>query len=95
MNDVFARFRLEAYDRNANFQQPPVLLPDPLDVNWPTTGFQQLNSEHRKLLPSITREQIEAYFLHRLAGIYALKAMIVFVFLHSISHSIHSLQMIK
>ncbi|XP_048772140.2 uncharacterized protein LOC125678072 [Ostrea edulis] len=60
--------RLEAYDRNANFQQPPVLLPDPLDVNWPTTGFQQLNSEHRKLLPSITREQIEAYFLHRLAG---------------------------
>lgn len=61
-------FRLESYDRNKNFLPPPVLLPEPLDVNWPSTGFQQLKPDHQGLLPTVTRDQTEAYFLHRLAG---------------------------
>lgn len=60
--------RLESYDRNKNFLPPPVLLPEPLDVNWPSTGFQQLKPDHQGLLPVVTRDQTEAYFLHRLAG---------------------------
>uniref|UniRef100_A0A8W8IXM2 SAP domain-containing protein n=1 Tax=Magallana gigas TaxID=29159 RepID=A0A8W8IXM2_MAGGI len=59
--------RLESYDRNKNFLPPPVLLPEPLDVNWPSTGFQQLKPDHQGLLPVVTRDQTEAYFLHRLA----------------------------
>uniref|UniRef100_A0A8W8NTL1 SAP domain-containing protein n=1 Tax=Magallana gigas TaxID=29159 RepID=A0A8W8NTL1_MAGGI len=38
--------RLESYDKNKNFLPPPVLLPEPLDVNWPSTGFQQLKPDH-------------------------------------------------
>lgn len=60
--------RLESYDRNKNFLPPPVLLPEPLDVNWPSTGIQQLKPAHQGLLPVVTRDQTEAYFLHRLAG---------------------------
>ena len=60
--------RLEAYDRNENFQEDPVLLPEPLDAGWPVTGYKQVLPEHKSLLPKITREQIEAYFLYRLEG---------------------------
>lgn len=64
--------RLESYDRNRNFLPPAVLLPEPLDVTWPSSGFQQLNPDHKKLLPYVTRDQTEAYFLHRLAGFHKL-----------------------
>ncbi|XP_033727389.1 uncharacterized protein LOC117316737 [Pecten maximus] len=60
--------RLESYDRNQDFKSPAVHLPDPLEVTWPASGFQQLMPSHRQQLPKLTREQIEAYFLHRLAG---------------------------
>lgn len=61
--------RLEAYDRNKNFKEDPILLPEPLDVGWPVAGFKQILQEHKCIIPKITREQIEAYFLYRLAGI--------------------------
>nr|XP_022298372.1 uncharacterized protein LOC111107453 [Crassostrea virginica] len=60
--------RLLAYDRNNNFKSDPVILPTPLEVSWPTKGFQQLTEEHRNLLPSVCQEQIDLYFVHRLAG---------------------------
>ncbi|XP_048779437.2 uncharacterized protein LOC125682910 [Ostrea edulis] len=59
--------RLEAYDRNENFKEDPILLPEPLDVGWPVAGFKQILQEHKCIIPKITREQIEAYFLYRLA----------------------------
>ncbi|CAC5422087.1 MKL [Mytilus coruscus] len=59
--------RLRAYDRNANFRGVPVNLPEPLDPQWPLTGFQQLRSEHKIMLPKLTAEQIEGYFLYRMA----------------------------
>ncbi|XP_071150729.1 uncharacterized protein [Mytilus edulis] len=60
--------RLNAYDRNKNFQEEPVILPEPLDVGWPVSGFRQLLAEHKMVLPKITKEQIDAYFVYRLAG---------------------------
>ncbi|CAC5380159.1 unnamed protein product [Mytilus coruscus] len=59
--------KLRAYDRNANFRGVPVNLPEPLDPQWPLTGFQQLRSEHKIMLPKLTAEQIEGYFLYRMA----------------------------
>ena len=31
--------RLRAYDRNTNFQNDPILLPEPLEVEWRTNGL--------------------------------------------------------
>lgn len=59
---------MNAYDRNKNFQEEPVILPEPLDVGWPISGFRQLLAEHKMVLPKITKEQIDAYFVYRLAG---------------------------
>jgi hypothetical protein len=59
---------LEAYDRNQNFISDPVILPEPLSADWPTAGFRQLVEDHKSILPKITSEQIEAYFIYRLAG---------------------------
>ncbi|XP_056005281.1 uncharacterized protein LOC130050167 [Ostrea edulis] len=60
--------RLEAYDRTFNFVPEPIVLPQPDAVDWPQSGFQQLQSMHVHLLPKITKEQIEPYFIFRLAG---------------------------
>ncbi|XP_071138802.1 uncharacterized protein [Mytilus edulis] len=54
--------RLNAYDRNKNCQEEPVILPEPLDVGWPVSGFRQLLAEHKMVMPKITKEQIDAYF---------------------------------
>lgn len=35
--------------------------------NWPTSGFKQLVSEHRILLPKMSRSQVEGYFKYRVA----------------------------
>ena len=61
------RFRLKSYDRNNDFRGPAVLLPEPLDPAWPTSGFKKLRPEHRILMPKITNEQVERYFVHRMA----------------------------
>lgn len=55
--------RLRAYEKN-NFESEPVLLPTPLEVSWPSKGFQQLTEGHRGIIP----KQIDTYFVHRLAG---------------------------
>ncbi|XP_062605687.1 uncharacterized protein LOC134267501 [Saccostrea cucullata] len=60
--------RLRAYDRNKDFKNEPILIPEPLDVDWPTRGFQQLQDDHRKDIPEMCIEQIDMYFVHRLAG---------------------------
>jgi hypothetical protein len=36
-------------------------------VLYSTSGFQQLRSDHKIMLPKITEEQIEGYFLYRMA----------------------------
>lgn len=60
--------RLRAYERNNNFESEPVLLPTPLEVSWPSKGFQQLTEVHRDIIPKLCLEQIDLYFVHRLAG---------------------------
>lgn len=60
--------RLRAYERNNNFESEPVLLPTPLEVSWPSKGFQQLTEIHRDIIPKLCSEQIDLYFVHRLAG---------------------------
>ena len=64
--------RLRAYDRNKDFQNEPVIIPEPLEVDWPTRGFQQLQVVHRGEIPEICIEQIDMYFVHRLAGMFSL-----------------------
>nr|XP_022294907.1 uncharacterized protein LOC111105022 [Crassostrea virginica] len=56
--------KLRAYD----FQNEPVIIPEPLEVDWPTRGFQQLQVVHREEIPEICIEQIDMYFVHRLSG---------------------------
>jgi len=57
---MYLRLQAYAYDRNKNVCQEPILLPELMDINWP------LN--HKDGLPTITREQIDLYFLYRFAG---------------------------
>ncbi|XP_076078325.1 uncharacterized protein LOC143048513 isoform X2 [Mytilus galloprovincialis] len=59
--------RLRAYDRNQNFKNPVIHAPEPLEVEWPVSGFKQLKKEHKVIMPKLSREQIEAYFLYRMA----------------------------
>lgn len=61
--------RLESHDGFKNFREDPIIIPEPLDVFWPITGFQQLAPEH-KPMPQLTYLQIEQYFLSRMAGKY-------------------------
>ncbi|XP_062587298.1 uncharacterized protein LOC134248928 [Saccostrea cucullata] len=61
--------RLKAYDRNRDFQPPPLeSVPTPVSVGWPVSGYQQLQKEHKVFLPKITTEQINQYFVYRIAG---------------------------
>lgn len=61
--------RLKAYDRNFNFKPDPIILPQSVPTEWPRAGYQQLlETTHKAVLPKISVEQIEAYFIHRLAG---------------------------
>ncbi|XP_056005265.1 uncharacterized protein LOC125664437 [Ostrea edulis] len=60
--------RLKAYDRNKDFKNDPIHIPEPLEVDWPTRGFQQLQESHKEEIPEIGIEQIDMYFVHRLAG---------------------------
>ncbi|XP_074649756.1 uncharacterized protein LOC141904984 [Tubulanus polymorphus] len=61
--------RLEAYDRNENFQNEAIIIPRELLPNWPgdVTGFKQLSRDHRNILPKITDDHIRGYFKFRLA----------------------------
>lgn len=67
---LFGYFRFELYDRNKNFREDPTIIPEPLDVFWPITGYQQLRPEHRRSMPQLTYHQIKKYFLYRIAGKY-------------------------
>jgi hypothetical protein len=65
---IFTNFRLESYDRNDNFCDAPVILPTPVLVDWPTSGFRQLLPSHRTLLPMILEGHITGYFTYRVAS---------------------------
>lgn len=54
--------RLTAYDRNQDFQQPPVVIPEASDVEWPKAGFKELIPDHRLVFAKVMREQIDGYF---------------------------------
>lgn len=64
---VWLLCRLEAYDRNNNFQGVPVLLPEPTIPDWPVSGFKQLMPVHKIQLPKIRRALVESYFEIRMA----------------------------
>jgi hypothetical protein len=55
-------------DRNHNFQQPPVVIPEASDVEWPKAGYKELIPDQRLVFAKVTREQINGYFLYRMAG---------------------------
>jgi len=59
---------LTAYDRNQDFQQPPVVIPEASDVEWPKAGYKELIPDHQLVFAKVTREQIDGYFLYRMAG---------------------------
>lgn len=61
-------FRLEACERNQNFQGEVIALPDVIITNWPDHGFQQLMPSHISILPKLTESHIRAYFKYRLAS---------------------------
>ena len=42
---------------------PDVIIPD-----WPDTGFRQLSKEHRPFFPKVTAEQLQSYYIYRLAS---------------------------
>jgi hypothetical protein len=65
---TIVNYRLKAYDRNSDFKGTPVILPDPLSPHWPIAGFKPLRPEHKILLPKVTLDQVEAYFLYRMAN---------------------------
>jgi len=59
--------RLEAYERNGNFNGEPFMIhpqtPMPL---WPSNAqFRSVTNEHFKLLPTIHCQQIDQYVLYR------------------------------
>ncbi|XP_063436162.1 uncharacterized protein LOC134717599 [Mytilus trossulus] len=60
--------RLVAYDRNHNFKPPLIEIPEATDIEWPKHGYKQLIADHRLVFSKVTREQIDGYFLFRLAG---------------------------
>ncbi len=63
-------YRLVAYDRNHNFKPPLIEIPEATDIEWPKHGYKQLIADHRLVFSKVTREQIDGYFLFRLAGWY-------------------------
>lgn len=69
VNLIYKFCRLKAYDRNRDFQPPPLeSVPAPVSVGWPVSGYQQLQKDHKVFLPKITKEQIDQYFVYRIAG---------------------------
>jgi hypothetical protein len=61
-------FRLITWIRNQNFKSDPIIIPDQTVLNWPLTGFQQLTSVHKILLPKLSTTHIEGYFKCRLVS---------------------------
>ncbi|KAJ8308407.1 hypothetical protein KUTeg_013281, partial [Tegillarca granosa] len=55
--------------RNFNFKNPAIDLPKVDHIGWPVSGFKQLVPDHRLLCSKLTKEQIDGYFIYRLAGI--------------------------
>lgn len=61
--------RLKAYVRNFNFKPDPIILPQSVPTEWPRAGYQQLlDTTHKAVLPKMSVEQIETYFIYKLAG---------------------------
>ena len=57
--------RLEAYQRNAGFTGDVVILPRISLPDWPVSGFQQIENYHQDIIPEMTKEGIEEYFVSR------------------------------
>ncbi|XP_053383405.1 uncharacterized protein LOC128549795 [Mercenaria mercenaria] len=60
--------RPEAYDRNQDFRDEPILLPEPQDSDWSTEGFHQLQADHRihfpKLGSNMKKTAIKKFEMH-------------------------------
>lgn len=59
------KWPMVCYGKHSFTREDPIIIPEPLDVFWPITGFQQLAPEH-KPMPQLTYLQIEQYFLSRM-----------------------------
>lgn len=60
-------FRLESYDRNANFVNDAVVMPPALLPNWPASGFRQILTSHRNIMPPVLEGHIAGYFTYHVA----------------------------
>lgn len=67
----FCLRRLKVYDRNFDFKPDLLILPQNVHepTEWPLTGYQKLlEITNKAILPKMSGEQIEAYFIYILAG---------------------------
>lgn len=53
--------RLEAYDKNNNFQGPAVYVPPPESIEWPIVGLKEITADARKDV-KMKLEDVEFYF---------------------------------
>ena len=58
-------YRLEAYERNLNFQDEPLLIPGPSITSWPEWGFKELSVSHHDMIPKLHKSVVEGYFVYR------------------------------
>jgi len=60
-------FRLEAYDRNANFTNAAFVVDttqESVNIEWPTNlQYRQLTTHHRSVVPAISMDSVERYFM--------------------------------
>ena len=61
-------YRLEAYDRNKNFQDVmDIQLPPSAAVCWPSDGFAPMQPSHHTLIHRLNQHAVRSYFCYRQA----------------------------
>ena len=57
---------MEDFEKNAEVLTAPTIFIPPAPLpEWPADGFEQIRDDHQSVMPSITEEQIEHYFITR------------------------------
>ncbi len=56
---------MAAYEKNAGFSDPVVIVPKTTLPDWPSSGFEQITNDHQDVMPPITEEHVQEYFVER------------------------------
>ena len=62
--------RLEAYDRNQNFENTCIILPDAEETDWPTSGFKSLEGASQTQMPKVHASHIKVGISHNVSIIW-------------------------